>query len=115
MYNILYYIFLIILILICIIHIPRLYLFNINNLKKNIKNHCEDLYQKNKNDNFEKKSRILCWVELSLSDNDWEIYIKKLKKDLIYFYRKELNSLIKDVSDEDLVSFKNSYFSKVLI
>ena len=94
----------ILIILIFLIHLPRLYI-EIKSRISNNKLHGEDTYQKTRNSGND-MNRIITWSSFEMNDADWKEYVKNLHDNLINLYRKELGDLIKDISDEDLVSFQ---------
>ena len=90
-----------------LIHLPRLYIeCKSRFFGKNGKTHCEDNYQKSRNKDLD--SRIISWEVFDLNNSEWESYITGIQKNLIKFYKKEFKDLLKDVPDQDLVSFRNS-------
>ena len=93
--------------IIILIHLPRLYIeCKSRFFGKNGKTHCEDNYQKTRNKDLD--NRIIAWEVFDFTNSEWESYITGIQKNLIKFYRKEFKDLLKDVPDQDLVSFKNS-------
>ena len=97
-------IIIIILGLIFIIHIPRLYIDNINHLNECI-HHGEDEYQKQiqKKNN---KSRIIAWTVYNVTNDTWKEFITKFKVETLKLIREELKIMDEISNDEILVSVK---------
>ena len=97
-------IIIIILGLIFIIHIPRLYIDNINHLNECI-HHGEDEYQKQiqKKNN---KSRIIAWTVYNVTNDTWKEFITKFKVEALKLIREELKIMDEISNDEILVSVK---------
>ena len=93
-----------IILIIILIHLPRIYIETKLRITNN-KLHCEDIYQKSRNTG-NNMNRIITWSYMDMSNTEWQEYIKNLQYNLINLYRKELGDLLRDVSDQDLVSFK---------
>ena len=43
-----------------------------------------------------------------MNKKDWNVYVKKIRNNLILLYRKEFQDLLFDVLDKELVSFRNT-------
>ena len=100
----LYYIKIII-IIILVIHAPRIYAEMNTIIKQKGQCHNEDYYyQKNER----KLSRIISVDLFTMMDQEWNIYLKNTIPRLIKFIKIELRKYINNINDEELIKIDNN-------
>ena len=101
----LYYIKIII-IIILVIHAPRIYAEMNTIIKQKGQCHNEDYYYQKKNER--KLSRIISVDLFTMMDQEWNIYLKNTIPRLIKFIKIELRKYINGINDEELIKIDNN-------
>ena len=108
--NYLMKIFIILIIIFILLHIPRLLIeFRSRTNIQNNDHHGEDCYQKSRNgNNIASQKRILSWTQFEMSKQEWDEYRENLIIKLLKLYRDEFNTVpcFTWLQDDDLVSIR---------